>query len=326
MTPAPPPIAPETWTVASVSQAEGRSHLRFPPSAELTVGRFLLLQDPAVPDRVVGTALVMTADAEGAQAIVAGVTDRSRPVRPGDVATAAEWDGPTSNAMGDRAAAHAPAVAPPLTEHPTAAAIPTPDPSLEPIVVPPEEPLPPAVGATAASPAQPASATAAPEPAGESSKPPPAAGHAASGSQAITESATATVQHAHGEAPATTASAPVVQEVAGEHPAVDHGEPRSNADAPSHAATSADPLTEHAVPPPAPASEPPTPDAARLAAERDFFDLAARVLRLPGGTPEVDRLQAWLRDELVRRSDLALSAAVPGALDQHPDQATDHGP
>jgi hypothetical protein len=64
----------------------------------------------------------------------------------------------------------------------------------------------------------------------------------------------------------------------------------------------------------------------RIMAEREYFDLSARVLRLPASTPEILALQSWLRQELLRRQDTLVLAEHETNANQMESAAVDtHG-
>ena len=197
--------------ISSTSSADNHTHLRLAPLPDLQEGDLVHV---LAHERVIATAMITAVDATSATALVTGLTDRSRPVKLGDVA----------------------------------------------IRLMPEEVLPTA----------PVASTAQPPPETAPVAPPVVVDQVAP--SAASSSATSETP-APAEHPKTVVTAVEAT--------------------PALAFTAAAPPT--AVAPPAGLA----PEVrARLTAERAYFDLATRVLRLPAAGPELTDLQARLRNEL----------------------------
>ncbi len=280
--------------VGAVADGDGRTILTLPPRPDLRLGDSLHIRDG---ERVVAAALVVDSTDQAVTAWVVALSDRRRAVRVGDQFAAAPVEDlpavpaadpvhpaePVADHPREHDAGEAP-VSPPKTpensapapaaEHPSANAT-----DHAPIATPVAEQHPAPVVTQSAHPAaeNPTAANAS-----VVANHPPEPHHAEDHGGATPSTADhATIAADHAPAAAAAHTAP-------------HGEVSAHVDAPAPMATG--------NPPDEGKSAALAPEIrARLDAERAYWELAARILRLPGGDGEVAALQERLRAEFAAR-------------------------
>ena len=257
---APPTLNPLVGEVTATESADGHTHLQLTPLPDVQAGDIIRIK---AAERIIATALVTTVSTTSLSALVTGLSDRTRPVLTGDRATqllpAELLPPPGASEAHASETQHAAAHQPAVEAHAE---------HVEPA------PTAPAHAAAHASDNHPAE-------------------HAADSHATDTLAVNSHVSgknSIHVEAAAVTGPVAAISSRAGLVP----GAPREAASSPAPVAAIAvtGEAAAESVPPLNPEMR------ARLNAERAYFDLASRILRLPAANPELLELQERVRAEL----------------------------